>query len=89
MAKALQNAVMTRSRLKSVSLKNQNTTDWNYNKYQRILCTNLLQKTNFYYFCNFNVQDLNDKKKSGKKIKPFFSEKCFESSNIVLKKMEI
>ena len=77
MAKELQNAVMTRSRLKSVSLKNQNTNDWNYNKYQRIFCTNLLRKTKFYYFCNFNVKDLNDKKKIWKKNQTFLFRKMF------------
>ena len=43
-------------------LKNQNTTDWNNYKYQRIICTDLLPKTKFDYFRNLNVKELNDKK---------------------------
>ena len=43
---------MTRSRLKNVDLKNQNTTNWNNYNDQRSFCTNLLQKTKFDYFHN-------------------------------------
>ena len=43
---------MTRSRLTNVYFKNQNTvTGWSNCKYQRVFYTNLLQKTNFDYFC--------------------------------------
>ena len=42
MTKALRKAIMTRSRLKKVYLKNQNTTKWSNYKYQRNFCTNLL-----------------------------------------------
>ena len=43
---------MTRSRLKNVDLKNQNTTNWNNYNDQRSFCTNILQKTKFDYFRN-------------------------------------
>ena len=43
---------MTRSRLKNVDLKDQNTTNWNNYNDQRSFCTNLLQKTKFDYFRN-------------------------------------
>ena len=42
MAKALPKAIMTRSRLKKVYSKNQNTTNWNNYKNQLDFCTNLL-----------------------------------------------
>ena len=54
-------------------------------KHQRNFCTNLLRKTKFDYFRNFNVKDLNDNKKFSKKIKTFFSDKVLASSNIDLK----
>ena len=44
MTKALRKAIMKRSRLKNICLKNQNTTNWNIYKYQRNFCTNLLRK---------------------------------------------
>ena len=85
MTKAPRKAMMTRSRLKNVFLKNQNTTSWNYCKYQRNFCTNLLLKTKSDYFRNLNVKDLNNNKKFWEKIKPFFSDKSLTISNIVLK----
>ena len=57
---------MTRSRLKSIYLKNQNTTNWNNFKSQRNVCTNLLRKTKRDYFRNLNIRELNDNKSSGK-----------------------
>ena len=45
MTKALRKAIMTRSKLKTVYFKNQNTINWNNFKHQRNFCTNLLQKT--------------------------------------------
>ena len=41
MAKAFRKVIMTRSRLKNVYLKNQNTTNWNNYKHQQNFCTNL------------------------------------------------
>ena len=63
MTKALRKAVMTRSRLKNIYLKHQNTTNWNNYKYQLNFSTNLLRKTKFNYFRNLNVKDLSDNKK--------------------------
>ena len=60
------------------------STNCNNYKYQQKVCTNLLQKTKFYYSRNLRVKDLNDKKVGGK-MKPFFSDKGLASSNIVLK----
>ena len=61
-------------RLKSVYLKEQNTTNRNKYKYQQNFCTNLLRKTNFDYFCNLKVKDLNFNKTFWEKMKPFFSD---------------
>ena len=85
MTKALRKAIMTRSRLKSIYLKNQNTTNWNNCKSQRNFCTNLLRKTRRDYFRNLNIRELNDNKKFWKRIKPFFSDKGLANNSIVLK----
>ena len=85
MTKALRKAIMTRSRLKSIYLKNQNTTNWNNYKSQRNFCTNLLRKTKRDYFRNLNMRELNDNKKFWKRIKPFFSDKGLAHNSIVLK----
>ena len=56
MTKALRKAIMTRSSLKNVYLKIENTTNGNKFKYQQNFCTNLLgkKKTKFDYFRNLN-----------------------------------
>ena len=85
MKKALRKAIMTKSRLKSIYLKNQNTTNWNNYKSQRNFCTNLLRKTKRDYFRNLNIRELNDNKKFWKRIKPFFADKGLANNSIVLK----
>ena len=66
-------AIMTRSRLKSGYLKNQNTTNWNNYNYQQSFCSDLFQETNFDHFCNMDVKDINGSKRVYRKIKLFFS----------------
>ena len=56
MTKALKKAIMTRSRLKSIYLKNQNNTNRNNYKSQRNFCSNLLRKTKRDYFRNLNIR---------------------------------
>ena len=85
MTKALRKAIMTRSILKNVYLKNQNSTNWNNYKYHQKFCTNLLRKTKFDYFRDLNVKDLNNNKKFCKKTNLFFSDKGSAKSNIFLK----
>ena len=85
MKKALRKAIMIRSRLKSIYLENQNTTNWNNYKSQRNFCTNLLRKTKRDYFRNLNIRELNDNKKFWKRIKPFLSDKGLANNSIVLK----
>ena len=63
MTKALRKAIMTRSKLKSIYLKNQNTINWNNYKSQRNFCTNLHRKTKRDYFRNLNIRELNDNKR--------------------------
>ena len=85
MKKALRKAIMIRSRLKSIYLENQNTTNWNNYKSQSNFCTNLLRKTKRDYFRNLNIRELNDNKKFWKRIKPFLSDKGLANNSIVLK----
>ena len=48
MTKALRKVVTARSRLKYIFFKNQNTTNWNSHKYQRICFPNVLRKTKLF-----------------------------------------
>ena len=86
MTKSLKKAIMTRSRLKNAYLKTRNSKDWENYKKQRNICKNLLkkQKAN-----TFNVKSKykapKPQQKVLEKIKPFFSDKSLEISNIILK----
>ena len=62
-AKPLRKAIMTRSRLKNIYLKSRHEENWVNYKRQRNFCTNLLRKTKQKYFCNLNMEDLNDNKR--------------------------
>ena len=76
---------MTTSRLKNIYLKSQIEENWENYKRQQKFCTNLLRKTKQKYICSFNMKDLNDIERFWKKRKPFFSEKGFQTNNIILK----
>ena len=52
---------------------------------EEIFAQTYSKKTKKEYFRNLNIKDLNDNKKFWKKIKPFFSDICLETNNIILK----
>ena len=76
---------MTRSSLKNVYLKTQNSKNGENYKKQINFCTNLLKKRKSGYFCNLNIKDLNDNKKFRKRIKLFFSDKDLKTNNTIIK----
>ena len=84
MTKALRKAIMTRSRLNNIYLKNGNEENWVNYKRQRNFCTNLLRKTKQKDLCNLNIKDLNKNKRFWKK-KIFFSDKGLQTNDIILK----
>ena len=67
MPKALSQAIMRRSRVKNISIKNQNEENWIDYKKQQNFCTNILKKPKQFFFCNLNMKDLNDSKRFWKK----------------------
>ena len=66
-------------------MKIRNSKNWENYKKQRNFCTNLPKKAKSEYFGNLNIKELTDNKKFWKKIKSFFSDKCLEVNNIILK----
>ena len=84
MTKALRKAIMHRSRLKGLYLKNKSVNSWNSYKVQRNFCTNLLRKTKRLYFDNLDKNNLYDTKKFWKTIRPYFSDKGINSSRLFL-----
>ena len=85
MTKALRKAIMTRSSLKNIYLKSRNEENWVNYKRQRNFCTNFLRKAKQKYFCDLNMKDLNYNKRFWKKIKPFYSDKSLQATNIIPK----
>ena len=50
MTKALSQAIMRRSRVKNISIKNQNEENWIDYKKQQNFCTNILKKPKQFFF---------------------------------------
>ena len=70
MNKALAKAVMTRSRLRNVFLKNPNEVNkLNFTKY-RNFCTNLFRKEKKRFYSNIDIKSITDNKKFWKTVKP-------------------
>ena len=69
MGKALRKAIMMRSRMKNLYLKNKTDLNWSNYKTQRNFCTN---KTKKEYFSKLDIIKISDSKKFWMTIKPFF-----------------
>ena len=85
MPKALRNAIMYRSKLKSIYHDNRTEDNWANYKKQRNSYVNFLYKTKTEYFQKLNVKDLSDNRKFWKTIKPFFSSRGLNSNKLMLK----
>ena len=84
MNKTLVKAIMVRSKLRNVFLKNKTEENRsNYSK-QRNLCVTLLRKSKRKYFGNLNEKHLCDIKKFWSVVKPLLSNKVVSNEKIVL-----
>ena len=84
MNKALQKAIMTRSRLRNKFLKEPNSTNRIAFKKQRNLCVKLFRNEKSKYFNSLKTNDVVDNRKFWKKVKPFISDKHNTHSKITL-----
>ena len=84
MNKALQKAVMTRSRYKNNYLKCRTVENRNIYKEQRNLCVSLFRKEKKDYFSNLDTKSVTDNKRFWKVIKPSFSDKTSSNESINL-----
>ena len=84
MNKFLFKAIMVRTRLRNIFLKNRSEENKiSYNK-QRNLCVTLLRKSNREYYQNLSVENVCDNKKLWKVVKPLLSNKIMSSEKITL-----
>ena len=80
--KSLSKAIMVRTRLSNIFLKNRSEENKiNYNK-QRNLSLKLLTQSKREYYQNLSVENVCDNKKSWKVVKPFLSNKSISSEKI-------
>ena len=84
MSKALRKAIMMRSRMKNLYLKNKTDLNWSNYKKQRNFCANLLRKTKKEYFSKLDIIKISDSKKFWEKTKPFFSDKGLNCNKMML-----
>ena len=84
MNRLLSKAIMARSRLRNIYLKNNTVVNrGNYVK-QRNFCVNLLRKVKRDYYNNINVNNITDNKKFWGTIKPGFTDKVNSNDQISL-----
>ena len=72
MSKALRKAIIIRSRMKNLYLKNKTDLNWSNYKKQRNFCTNLHRKTKKEYFSKLIIIKISDSKIFCKTIKLVF-----------------
>ena len=82
--KSLSKAIMVRTRLRNIFLKNRSEENKiNYNK-QRNLCIALLRKSEREYYQNLFAENVCDNKKFWKVVQPLLSNKIMSSEKITL-----
>ena len=84
MNKDLSKAIMKRSKLRNLYIKNR--TEENKNNYvkQRNYCVNFLRKIKRNYYDNLNISDIKDNRKFWKTVKPCFTDKINTNEQITL-----
>ena len=84
MNKSLSKAILVRTRLRKIFLKNRGEENKiNYNK-QRNLCSTLLRKSKRAYYQNLSLENICDNKIFWKIVKPLLSNKIMSSKKITL-----
>ena len=84
MSKMLRKAVMKRSKLRNTFNKKRPSENWRSYKRQHNICSNILKSTKKTFFETLNTNELNDNRKFWKTVKPFFTDKCKTTNNIIL-----
>ena len=80
MSKTLRKAIMKRSKLQNAF----NKKNWRSYKRQCNICSNILKSTKKKFFETLNTNEITDNRKFWKTVKPFFTDKCKTTNNIIL-----
>ena len=84
MSKTLRKAIMKRSKLRNTFNKKRSSENWQNYKRQRNICSNILKSTKKTFFETLNTNEITDNRKFWKTVKPFFTDKCKTTNNIIL-----
>ena len=84
MSKILCKAIMKRSKLRNTFNKKRSSENWHSYKRQRNICSTILKSTKKAFFEALNINEISGKRKFWKTIKPFFTDKCKTTNNIIL-----
>ena len=84
MSKTLGKAIMKRSKLRNTFNKKRSSENWKNYKRQRNICWNILKSTKKTFFETLNINETTDNRKFWKTVKPFFTDKCKTTNNIIL-----
>ena len=75
---------MKRSKLRNTFNKKRSSENWQNYKRQRNICSNILKSTKKTFFETLNTNEITDNRKFWKTVKPFFTDKCKTTNNIIL-----
>ena len=84
MSKTLRKVIMKRSKLRNAFNRKRSSENWENYKRQRNMCSNILKSTQKTFFETLNINEMTDNRKFWKTVKPFFTDKCKTSDNIIL-----
>ena len=84
MTKEMRKKIMLRSKLKNEFNEERNHINWGNYKRQRNRCLRILRKTKKEYFNSLNIKQVSDNKLFWQSLKPFYSDKGYNSSKITL-----
>ena len=84
MNKNLPKAIMHRTKLRNIFLKNRTVENKDRYTKQRSLCVTLLRKSKREYFNNLNEKNVCDNKKFWRVIKPLLSNKIISNEKITI-----
>ena len=84
MSRTLRKAIMKRSKLRNIFNKKRSSENWQSYKRQRNICSNILKSTKKTCFETLNINEITDNRQFWKTVKPFFTDKCKASNNIIL-----
>ena len=88
MSKTPRIAIMKRSKLRNAFSKKRSSENYQIGKWQRNICSNILKSTKKTFLETLNINEITDNRKFWKTVKPFFTDECKTSNNMLLTKKE-